>query len=126
MIDRPPEYGVTCNCSMRITGTNEKGLITLFKKHLDTSEYHRSYLFVKDMKWGQVESEDVIYSVIRQREKKMPVPEGELTTAEIWSDPSGVNDQTVEETEASEVQEEADATEQAVVESGSEADSDLQ
>jgi hypothetical protein len=56
----------------------------------------------------------------------MPVPEGELTTAEIWSDPNGVNDQTVEETEASEVQEEADATEQAVVESGSEADSDLQ
>jgi hypothetical protein len=27
----------------------------------------------------------------------MPVPEGELTTAEIWSDPNGVNDQTVEE-----------------------------
>ena len=56
----------------------------------------------------------------------MPVPEGGLTTAEIWSDPNGINNQTVEETEASEVQEEADATEQAVVESGSEADSDLQ
>ena len=54
------------------------------------------------------------------KEKAIPVPEGELTTAEIWSDPNGVNDQTVEETEASEVQEEADATEQAVVESGSE------
>ena len=56
----------------------------------------------------------------------MPVPEGDLTTAEIWSDPNGVNDQTVEETEASEVQEEADATEQAVVQGGSETDSDLQ
>ena len=50
----------------------------------------------------------------------MPVPEGELTTAEIWSDPNGVNDQTVEETEAIKVQEEANATEQAVVQSGSE------
>ena len=50
----------------------------------------------------------------------MPVPEGELTTAEIWSDPNGINDQTVEETEAIEVQEEAYATEQAVVQSGSE------
>ena len=50
----------------------------------------------------------------------MPVPEGELTTAEIWSDPNGINNQTVEETENIEVQEEADATEQAVVQSGSE------
>ena len=54
----------------------------------------------------------------------MPVPEGELTTAEIWSDPNGVSDQTVEETEAIEVQEEANATEQAVVQGGSETDSD--
>ena len=53
-------------------------------------------------------------------ETVMPVPEGELTTAEIWSDPNGVNDQTVEETEASEVQEEINATEQAVVQGGSE------
>ena len=56
----------------------------------------------------------------------MPVPEGELTTAEIWSDPNAVNNETVEETEDVKVQEEADATEQAVVQSGSEADSDLQ
>ena len=55
----------------------------------------------------------------------MPVPEGELTTAEIWSDPNGVNNQTVEETEASKVQEETNATEQAVVQGGSETDNDL-
>jgi hypothetical protein len=53
-------------------------------------------------------------------ETVMPVPEGELTTAEIWSDPNGVNNQTVEETEASKVQEEINATEQAVVQGGSE------
>jgi len=50
----------------------------------------------------------------------MPVPGGEITTSEIWSDPNGVNDQTVEETEAVEVQEETNATEQAVVQGGSE------
>jgi len=50
----------------------------------------------------------------------MPVPEGELTTAEIWSDPNAINNQTVEEMEESKVQEEANATEQAVVEGGSE------
>jgi len=54
------------------------------------------------------------------KEKQMPVPEGELTTAEIWSDPNAIENQTVEETEAVEVQEEVNATEQAVVESGSE------
>jgi hypothetical protein len=55
----------------------------------------------------------------------MPVPEGELTTAEIWSDPNAIKNQTVEETEAVEVQEEVNATEPAVVESGSETDNDL-
>jgi Holliday junction resolvase len=54
------------------------------------------------------------------KEKKMPVPEGEITTSEVWSEPDAVENQTVEETEAVEVQEEADATESAVVESGSE------
>jgi Holliday junction resolvase len=54
------------------------------------------------------------------KEKKMPVPEGNITTSEVWSEPDVSNDQTVEETEASEVQEEVNATEQAVVEGGSE------
>jgi len=49
----------------------------------------------------------------------MPVPEGALTTSEIWSDPNAVENQTVEETQAVEVQEEADATESTVVESDS-------
>ena len=49
----------------------------------------------------------------------MPVPQGELTTADIWSSPDAVNNQTVEETQESKVQEEINATEQAVVESDS-------
>ena len=43
MIDRPPEYGMTCHCGMRITGTNEKGLVSLFAKHWASGEYHIAY-----------------------------------------------------------------------------------
>ena len=43
MIDRPPEYGMTCHCGMRITGTNEKGLVSLFAKHWASVEYHIAY-----------------------------------------------------------------------------------
>jgi hypothetical protein len=50
----------------------------------------------------------------------MPTPEGVISTSQIWSDPNAVNNQAVEEVEKSKVQEEADATEQAVVEGGSE------
>jgi Holliday junction resolvase len=53
------------------------------------------------------------------KEKQMPVPEGELTTSEIWSDADAINNEAVEETENVKVQEEVNATEQAVVESGS-------
>ena len=49
----------------------------------------------------------------------MPVPQGELTTADIWSSPDAVNNQTVEETQENNTTGEANATEQAVVESDS-------
>jgi hypothetical protein len=52
-------------------------------------------------------------------ETVMPVPGGEITSTETW-DANGDNNQAVEETAEVEVQEEADATEQAVVEGGSE------
>jgi hypothetical protein len=48
-----------------------------------------------------------------------PTPEGFINTSEIWSDANAINNETVEETENVKVQEETDATEQAVVESGS-------
>ena len=84
MIDRPPEYGMTCHCGMRITGTNEKGLVSLFKKHYDTGEYHLAYeLHQNHYSYRKSEQEIVIEKAILRREKKMPVPEGEITTAEI-------------------------------------------
>jgi hypothetical protein len=49
----------------------------------------------------------------------MPVPGGEITSTETWSE-SGDNNQAVEEAAQSEVQEEVNATESAVVEGGSE------
>jgi hypothetical protein len=69
MIDRPPEYGMTCHCGMRITGTNEKGLVSLFKKHYESGEYHIAYESIQiDSK--DSEQEDVIYKAIAAREKK--------------------------------------------------------
>ena len=81
MIDRPPEYGMTCHCGMRITGTNEKGLVSLFKKHYEVGEYHVAYETITGTKGS--EQEIVIARAIAQREKKMPVPEGDITTSEI-------------------------------------------
>jgi hypothetical protein len=54
-------------------------------------------------------------------EKIMAVPEGMITTSQIWSE-DGNNDQAVEETTQESVSEEANATESEVVEGGSEAE----
>jgi len=69
MIDGPPEYGMTCHCGMRITGTNEKGLISLFKKHYESGEYHNAYESIQ-INSKDSEQEDVIYKAIAAREKK--------------------------------------------------------
>ena len=119
MIDRPPEYGMTCHCGVRITGTNEKGLVSLFKKHYESGDYHVAYEKLTKTSSTQSHQEFVVDQIILSREKKVPVPQGELTTADIWSNPDAVNNQTVEETQESKVQEEINATEQAVVESDS-------
>ena len=71
MIDRPPEYGMTCHCGMRITGTNEKGLVSLIKKHTETGEYHLAYLSLPgNSSLTKSESEIVIDTIILSREKK--------------------------------------------------------
>lgn len=50
----------------------------------------------------------------------MPVPGGEITTTEIWINPDAVSNQVVEEAQEDNTAGEADATEQEVVEGGSE------
>ena len=44
MIDRPPEYELTCYCGMKITGTNENGVIALLDRHIESGVFHTSYL----------------------------------------------------------------------------------
>ena len=50
----------------------------------------------------------------------MPVPGGEITTTELWSNPDAVSNQVTEEAQEDITAGEADATEQEVVEGGSE------
>ena len=50
----------------------------------------------------------------------MPVPGGEITTTELWSNSDAVSNQVVEEAQEDNTAGEADATEQEVVEGGSE------
>ena len=50
----------------------------------------------------------------------MPVPGGEITTTELWSNTDAVSNQVVEEAQEDNTAGEADATEQEVVEGGSE------
>ena len=52
----------------------------------------------------------------------MPTPGGEITSTELWSNTNAVNNQTTEEVQEDIAEEEADATEQEVVEGGSEAE----
>ena len=53
-------------------------------------------------------------------EEVMPVPGGEISTSQIWSNPDAVSNQVVEETQEDNTAGQADATEQEVVEGGSE------
>ncbi len=69
MIDRPPEYGMTCHCGVRITGTNEKGLVSLFKKHYESGDYHVAYEAIQNS-LEKSEQEIVIDNSIEARVKK--------------------------------------------------------
>ena len=44
MIDRPPEYELTCYCGMKITGTNENGVVSLLNRHTESGIFHINYL----------------------------------------------------------------------------------
>jgi hypothetical protein len=44
MIDRPPEYELTCYCGMKITGTNENGVVSLLNRHTESGIFHTNYL----------------------------------------------------------------------------------
>lgn len=63
MIDSPPEYSLSCCCGVKITGTNENGLISLMKKHIESGRYHLAYLMVSNQKPGEQQIETVIEKI---------------------------------------------------------------
>ena len=89
MIDRPPEYQMVCHCGMKITGTNEKGLISLLAKHYETGEYHIAYELADADRLSKnkaartySQQEILIKKIMLSREKKaMPTPEGVISTS---------------------------------------------
>jgi len=60
MIGGLPQYQITCNCGMRITGLNEKNLVSLVKLHLESGIYHTAYVFLNRLMPGDSELERVI------------------------------------------------------------------
>ena len=45
---------------MRISGTNENGVISLMKRHLETGKYHTAYLLFNGLEPGDSELEKII------------------------------------------------------------------
>ena len=79
-------------------------------------------------RWGYTPIENIAFAlqniakILERIENKMPVPGGEITTSDVWSNPDAVDNQVVEEAQEDNTAGQADATEQEVVEGGSEAE----
>ena len=67
MIDRPPEYELTCNCGMKITGTNENGVISLLQRHIESGLFHTAYMLVNKFEYGDTEYERILSEVKSMR-----------------------------------------------------------
>lgn len=60
MIDSPPEYQLTCNCGMKISGTNENGLVSLMKRHLESGKFHTAWMHFNDIKENKTELSKIL------------------------------------------------------------------
>ena len=63
MIDRPPEFQITCNCGMRISGTNENGVISLLKRHMESGLFHTGYLLVNKLENDNNELSEILSEI---------------------------------------------------------------
>jgi hypothetical protein len=63
MIDSPPEFQVTCNCGMKISGTNENGVISLLKRHIESGVYHTGYMLRNKFEPGGTELEEILEEI---------------------------------------------------------------
>ena len=63
MIDTPPEFQLTCNCGMRISGTNENGVISLLKRHIESGVFHTGYMLRNKFELGGTELEEILQEI---------------------------------------------------------------
>jgi hypothetical protein len=63
MIDSPPEFQLTCNCGIRISGTNENGVISLLKRHIESGVFHTGYLLANKFELGGTELERILSEI---------------------------------------------------------------
>ena len=63
MIDSPPEFQLTCNCGIRISGTNENGVISLLKRHIESGVFHTGYLLANKFELGGTELEKILSEI---------------------------------------------------------------
>ena len=63
MIDSPPEFQLTCNCGIRISGTNENGVISLLKRHIESGVFHTGYLLANKFEVGGTELERILSEI---------------------------------------------------------------
>ena len=71
MIDRPPEYQLTCNCGMKISGTNENGVISLLKKHIESGMFHTGYMLRNKFTHNDTELEEILSEISSMRKGKL-------------------------------------------------------
>ena len=67
MIDRPPEYQLTCNCGMKVSGTNENGVVSLLQRHIESGLFHTAYMSVNKFEYGDTEYERILAEVKSMR-----------------------------------------------------------
>ncbi len=73
MIDSPPEFQLTCNCGIKISGTNENGVISLLKRHIESGVFHTGYMLRNKFEPGGTELEE-IFSFLDPKFEKYGIP----------------------------------------------------
>ena len=63
MIDSPPEFQLTCNCGIKISGTNENGVISLLKRHIESGVFHTGYMLRNKITPGKTELEEILSEI---------------------------------------------------------------
>ena len=80
-----PSYSFYCVCGLAITGQSEKGLHTLIRKHREKGIFHLEHTGETTM---------------------TPIPGGEITSTETWTEVPAVTDEAILAADAEEAVEE--------------------